>query len=50
MKSNPVLRAAALLMLLFCSQLVWAKAKKIKRIKATDNAADYVAFSEKLDK
>jgi len=49
-KSNPVLRAAALLVLLSCSQLVWAKAKKIKRIKATDNTADYVAFSEKLDR
>ena len=29
---------------------MWGKAKKIKRIKATDNAADYLAFSEKLDK
>jgi uncharacterized protein (DUF1800 family) len=49
-KSNPILRAAALLVLLSCLHVVWAKAKKIKRIKATDNTADYVAFSEKLDK
>ncbi len=49
-KTNPVLRAAALLVLLSCLHLVWAKAKKIKPIKATDNTADYVAFSQKLDK
>jgi uncharacterized protein (DUF1800 family) len=49
-KTNPVLRAAALVVLLACTQVVWARAKKIKRIKATDNAADYVAFSEKLDR
>jgi hypothetical protein len=49
-KTNPVLRAAVLLVLLSGLHLVWARAKKIKRIKAADNAADYVAFSGKLDK
>jgi len=49
-KTNPVLRTAVLLVLLSCLHPVWARAKKIKRIKATANAADYVAFSENLDK
>ena len=47
---NSRLRTAVLLLLLSSVPLVWARAKKIKRIKATDNAVDYVAFSEKLDK
>jgi uncharacterized protein (DUF1800 family) len=37
-------------MMLSCVPLIWARGKKIKRIKATDNTVDYVAFSEKLDK
>lgn len=49
-KPDPILRTAVLLLLLSSLQLVWARTKKIKRIKATDNTVDYVAFSEKLDK
>ena len=40
----------ALSLLLVSFQLAWAKPKKIKQIKATANSANYVAFSEKLDK
>jgi hypothetical protein len=48
-RTNPFLRAAVLLGLLSCLH-VWARTKRIKPIKAGDNAADYVVFSEKLDK
>jgi uncharacterized protein (DUF1800 family) len=42
--------AVALAILLSALPLGWAKAKKIKQIKATANSASYVAFSEKLEK
>ncbi len=51
MKTKPFLRAALAVLLLHSSlQLGWTKAKKIKQIKATANSAEYVAFSEKLEK
>ncbi len=39
-----------MLLVVFPLQLGWAKAKKIKQIKASSNSAAYVAFSEKLEK
>jgi hypothetical protein len=41
-------RALAALALLSCLPLVSAKSKKIKQIKAKQNSAEYVAFSESL--
>ena len=45
-----MLRAALALLLVSAFPLGWAKARKIKQIKANANSPAYVAFSEKLTK
>jgi uncharacterized protein (DUF1800 family) len=47
---KPYLRGALALLLLSSLPLGWAKARKIKQIKAKDNPAAFAAFSQKLDK
>ncbi len=50
LKSKLFLRTALALLLLSCLPLGWAKARKIKQIKAKANPPAFVAFSQKLDK
>lgn len=50
MKSKPYLRAALLLLLVSSLPLGWAKARKIKQVKAKANPPEFVAFSKKLNK
>ncbi len=49
-KAKPFLRGALALLLVSSLPLGWAKARKIKQIKANANSADYLAFSQKLEK
>jgi len=50
LKTRPFLRGALALLLVSSLPAGWAKARKIKQIKANANGAAYLAFSQKLEK